>query len=88
MLLAIFVVSVLVLEAILRHDEVVERKRKEHSAPQFPPANGSVPDTAGVLILAQAIEQHSKEAKQPSRTSLPSYVVSSPDPSLQEASDR
>ena len=88
MLLAIFLVSVLALEVILRHDEVVEQKRKKALVPPTPSADCPPPDSAGVLILAQAIEQHSREAKRPVGTSQPASTVSSLDSSLQEASDR
>ncbi len=89
MLLVIFLVSVLALEAILRHDEVVERKLNKAPAPKTPPADYPAPHSAGVLILAQAIEQHSREAKRPGKTPQPASTVSSSlDSSLQEAQGR
>jgi hypothetical protein len=86
LLLAIFLVSVLALEAILRHDEEVERKRKKALIPPTRPTESSAPDSAGVLILAQAIEHHRQEAKRPAKTPQPAPATSSLDSSLQEAS--
>jgi len=87
LLLAIFVVSVIALEVILRHDETIEQKMKKVTVRKTP-ADSSAPESTGVLILAQAIEQHSREARRPSRTLSPSETVSSLDSSLQETSGR
>ena len=67
MLFVIFLVSVLVLEGILRHDEAVARKSKRLPTAQGPPdipgMDTPSPGTSSVLTLAKAIEQHSREAR-------------------------
>lgn len=77
MLFAIFLISVVALEVILRHDEKVERKSKRIPIPHTPLPDSSVHDASGVLTLAKAIEQHGRESQRPVRQS--SLIVSSTD---------
>ena len=93
MLLAIFLVSVFALEAILRHDEVVERKLKKAPLPAQPEEAGA--PNSDVRVLAQAINEHQPaKASQPPLiqpqvpASQPASEVSSLDSSLQEVSGR
>jgi len=70
LLLVIFLVSLLALEGILRHDEALARQSKRLPIPPAPPLRGSTTDASGmntssVLILANAIEQHSRGARRP-----------------------
>jgi hypothetical protein len=69
LLFVIFLVSVLVLEGILRHDEAVARKSKRLPTTQgpqdVPGMDAPRPGTSSVLTLAKAIEQHSREARRP-----------------------
>jgi hypothetical protein len=69
LLFLIFLVSILVLEAILRHDAAQTRRIKRLPTVQTPPLKPEVDapntDTSNVLTLAKAIEQHSREARRP-----------------------
>lgn len=69
LLFAIFLVSVLALEVILRHDEMVERKAKLlREAARTEPKNDVPhpnPDPAAVLALAKAVQEHDRKARQP-----------------------
>jgi hypothetical protein len=64
-----FVVSVLVLEGILSRDEAAQKQAKRfHSTQARLPEAPSAPDPSSVLILAKAVEEHSRESKKASQT--------------------
>lgn len=70
MLFVIFLVSLLALEGILRHDEALARQSKRLPTSPAPPQRvssleASDTNTSSVLTLAKAIEQHSLEARRP-----------------------
>ena len=69
MVFIIFVISALVLEGILRHDEAAIQNSKRtqipHAPSELPPT-----DTSSVLTLAKAIEQHSQKTPHPLATRL------------------
>jgi hypothetical protein len=88
LLFIMFLISILVLEGILRHDEAKTRKIKQLPISQARPlpadSDGSSTGMSNVLTLAKAIERHSREARRP-MAPQPSRPVTSPDHSLDPA---
>jgi hypothetical protein len=84
LLFLIFLVSILVLEGILRHDAAHIRKIKRlpplkpQPGPLKPAMDEAGADTSNVLTLAKAIEQHSLEARRPVKPQLGRTLSSDP----------
>ena len=80
MIFIIFVVSVLVLEGILHQDEAAQKRAKQLHSALAPPVASPAPDPSSVLILAKAVEEHSRESKRLDQTSeKPSSALVTPE---------